>query len=335
MSYLELPTLQVMGIKEITTREVERDMSNQVAGMKVKVTEFEADNAALRRWVKEVEDEFQYMDLKHRDDMETQLYKEFEEMAERNLEKNSFKEQITQLRQDIARREDEIDWWKEKFTRLYKEFQEMLEIKISIDKEIKTYMQLLEDEESRVGLLTSQETSGGIRQDVCSAGMDECQVPKPAGCPQENEEMTSCQDQCPKLMQCGHRCSKVCHLGDCSSVEMCEKKVKISCPCKKRKEEFRCSQANVKQDLVACDGNCKEAPEWLAGVRQRFPARGDKNFGRGGRRLVVSGRTGMVVEEKYKPELMLTEAPPKGDYHEWKSYVVEEAAAYMLGKYEE
>lgn len=76
---------------------------------------------------------------------------------------------------------------------------------------------------------------------------------------QEKEDMTCCQDQCPKLMQCGHRCSKLCHLGDCSTVETCRKKVKISCPCKRRKDEFRCSQANGKENLVACDDICKEA----------------------------------------------------------------------------
>eukprot|EP00092_Neocalanus_flemingeri_P035973 GFUD01039167.1.p1 GENE.GFUD01039167.1~~GFUD01039167.1.p1 ORF type:complete len:854 (+),score=216.27 GFUD01039167.1:347-2908(+) len=76
---------------------------------------------------------------------------------------------------------------------------------------------------------------------------------------QEKEEIFCCQDQCPKLMQCGHRCSKLCHLGDCSSVEMCKKKVKISCPCKRRKEEFRCSLAGGKENKVACDENCKEA----------------------------------------------------------------------------
>jgi len=73
----------------------------------------------------------------------------------------------------------------------------------------------------------------------------------------EKEEMMCCQDQCPKLMTCGHRCTKLCHLGECSDAGACRKKVKISCRCKRRKEEFRCSQVNGKDNLD-CDSTCKE-----------------------------------------------------------------------------
>jgi len=73
----------------------------------------------------------------------------------------------------------------------------------------------------------------------------------------EKEEMTCCQDQCPKLITCGHRCSKLCHLGECLDVEDCRKKVKIGCPCKRKKEEFRCNQTSRKETKVACDATCK------------------------------------------------------------------------------
>jgi len=85
-----------------------------------------------------------------------------------------------------------------------------------------------------------------------------------------------CQDQCPKLMPCGHRCTKLCHLGDCSTVETCRKKVKISCPCKRRKEEFKCSQAFGKDKLVACDDICKEASKHVKDVNLKATKQKDE-----------------------------------------------------------
>ena len=71
--------------------------------------------------------------------------------------------------------------------------------------------------------------------------------------------MLSCADQCPKLMECGHRCSNTCHSGDCSLPSQCKKKVKITCACKRKKEEFKCQQAFGKSNLVPCDENCNQA----------------------------------------------------------------------------
>ena len=71
--------------------------------------------------------------------------------------------------------------------------------------------------------------------------------------------MLSCKDQCPKLMECGHRCSQTCHPGACSDPRQCKKKVKITCACRRIKEEFKCNQAFGKSNLVACDENCKSA----------------------------------------------------------------------------
>ena len=73
----------------------------------------------------------------------------------------------------------------------------------------------------------------------------------------EKEGMLSCKDQCPKLMECGHRCSQTCHSGPCSEPSHCKKKVKITCGCRRIKEEFKCNQAWGKSNLVVCDENCK------------------------------------------------------------------------------
>jgi len=75
----------------------------------------------------------------------------------------------------------------------------------------------------------------------------------------ERERMLSCADQCPKLMECGHRCSNTCHSGTCSQPSQCKKKVKITCACKRKKEEFKCQQAFGKSNLVPCDENCNQA----------------------------------------------------------------------------
>lgn len=75
---------------------------------------------------------------------------------------------------------------------------------------------------------------------------------------EELDTLLCCKDQCPKHIECGHRCSKICHQGACSRPAECKKKVKISCKCKRKKEEFKCFQAFGKNSMVSCDKDCKE-----------------------------------------------------------------------------
>ena len=58
-------------------------------------------------------------------------------------------------------------------------------------------------------------------------------------------------------MSCGHRCYLTCHSGNCGDTVMCKKKVKILCPCKRRKKEVGCKEW---KDLVKleCDEECVE-----------------------------------------------------------------------------
>jgi len=58
-------------------------------------------------------------------------------------------------------------------------------------------------------------------------------------------------------MECGHRCPKTCHKGACSKPAECKKKVKITCKCKRKKEEFKCFQVFGKESLVKCDSECR------------------------------------------------------------------------------
>ena len=74
---------------------------------------------------------------------------------------------------------------------------------------------------------------------------------------EDQDALLCCKDQCPKLMECGHRCPKTCHRGSCSQPSECKKKVKITCKCKRKKEEFKCFQVFGKDSLVQCDSDCK------------------------------------------------------------------------------
>ncbi|XP_042324551.1 NF-X1-type zinc finger protein NFXL1 isoform X2 [Sceloporus undulatus] len=72
----------------------------------------------------------------------------------------------------------------------------------------------------------------------------------------EKEELSSCKNQCPKELSCGHRCKEICHPGDCP--KNCNQKVKVRCPCKRLKKEVLCSKLQEGQVSLECDAVCKE-----------------------------------------------------------------------------
>ncbi|XP_029444066.1 NF-X1-type zinc finger protein NFXL1 [Rhinatrema bivittatum] len=72
----------------------------------------------------------------------------------------------------------------------------------------------------------------------------------------EKNNLSSCKNQCPKELPCGHRCKEICHQGDCS--KNCNQKVKLRCPCKRIKKELQCSKACESQVSLECDNVCKE-----------------------------------------------------------------------------
>lgn len=76
---------------------------------------------------------------------------------------------------------------------------------------------------------------------------------------EEKSASLSCTDQCPKVLSCGHRCTLACHEGPCAPISDCKKKVKTTCPCKRRKEEFRCFNINSLAVPLACDDECAAA----------------------------------------------------------------------------
>ncbi|XP_069833688.1 NF-X1-type zinc finger protein NFXL1 isoform X1 [Dendropsophus ebraccatus] len=73
---------------------------------------------------------------------------------------------------------------------------------------------------------------------------------------EEKNMLTSCKNQCPKELPCGHRCKEICHQGSCTL--QCTQKVKLRCPCRRIKKEMQCNSAREGQVSVECDSLCLE-----------------------------------------------------------------------------
>ena len=52
------------------------------------------------------------------------------------------------------------------------------------------------------------------------------------------------------------RCTLTCHTGECSQPGACKKKVKLYCPCKRKKQEMQCHKS--KSEKLKCDEECKQ-----------------------------------------------------------------------------
>lgn len=58
-----------------------------------------------------------------------------------------------------------------------------------------------------------------------------------------------------------------CHFGECEKSELCNKKVKIFCKCKRLKKEFSCLQIRTKNRVVECDDVCRVKKEEMDRIR--------------------------------------------------------------------
>uniref|UniRef100_A0A3P8P1S0 RING-type domain-containing protein n=1 Tax=Astatotilapia calliptera TaxID=8154 RepID=A0A3P8P1S0_ASTCA len=80
---------------------------------------------------------------------------------------------------------------------------------------------------------------------------------------QTKEALSSCNNQCPKELSCGHRCKQVCHPGVCE--ETCQQKVKLRCPCKRIKK-VKPKVALCTVFAVECDDICREQQKKVSQV---------------------------------------------------------------------
>nr|XP_043877062.1 NF-X1-type zinc finger protein NFXL1 isoform X1 [Solea senegalensis]XP_043877063.1 NF-X1-type zinc finger protein NFXL1 isoform X1 [Solea senegalensis]XP_043877064.1 NF-X1-type zinc finger protein NFXL1 isoform X1 [Solea senegalensis]XP_043877065.1 NF-X1-type zinc finger protein NFXL1 isoform X1 [Solea senegalensis] len=77
-------------------------------------------------------------------------------------------------------------------------------------------------------------------------------------------QLSSCNNQCPKELSCGHRCKQMCHPGVCE--EKCQQRVKLRCPCKRIKKEFPCSVST--QTDVQCDDVCRDQQRKISQLKE-------------------------------------------------------------------
>ncbi|CAB0008504.1 unnamed protein product [Nesidiocoris tenuis] len=72
----------------------------------------------------------------------------------------------------------------------------------------------------------------------------------------------SCKNQCPKTYPCGHRCTDNCHDGACLGADMCRKRIKLTCACKRIKKDLVCHLAGSSSPV--CDETCKSTKAQLS-----------------------------------------------------------------------
>ncbi|ROL46143.1 NF-X1-type zinc finger protein NFXL1 [Anabarilius grahami] len=119
---------------------------------------------------------------------------------------------------------------------------------------------------------------------------------------QSKQLLTSCQNQCPKQLRCGHRCRLACHAGECD--QSCSQRVKLKCPCKRIKKDFPCSRVRRENELLTCDETCRElrkkhAEAELEAFEKRQKGRKKKN------RKVTEVETEEGVWQRYKLRLLM------------------------------
>ncbi|XP_019859991.1 PREDICTED: NF-X1-type zinc finger protein NFXL1-like [Amphimedon queenslandica] len=69
----------------------------------------------------------------------------------------------------------------------------------------------------------------------------------------QKSKLQACNNQCTKLLSCGHRCSYSCHSGNCSPVDQCSQKVTFRCSCKRLKKDLKCHE---REKRPVCNEEC-------------------------------------------------------------------------------
>uniref|UniRef100_A0A3B4A793 NF-X1-type domain-containing protein n=1 Tax=Periophthalmus magnuspinnatus TaxID=409849 RepID=A0A3B4A793_9GOBI len=91
-------------------------------------------------------------------------------------------------------------------------------------------------------------------------------------------KLTSCNNQCPKELSCGHRCRLLCHPGDCGA--QCVHKVKLRCPCRRIKKVRQTPTYTVGSFgsmFHVCSRSETGNPEELEAFERRLKGAGRRN----------------------------------------------------------
>uniref|UniRef100_A0A915JJD7 NF-X1-type domain-containing protein n=1 Tax=Romanomermis culicivorax TaxID=13658 RepID=A0A915JJD7_ROMCU len=95
----------------------------------------------------------------------------------------------------------------------------------------------------------------------CHCKLNEKLIPCREWCEADLEkrrDLSSCGNQCPKVLPCGHTCTKSCHLGNCSPVESCTKRIQVKCPCGRKTSKTQCYARRKMQNEISCDEECEK-----------------------------------------------------------------------------
>ncbi|ALC44013.1 CG15011 [Drosophila busckii] len=90
---------------------------------------------------------------------------------------------------------------------------------------------------------------------------------------ERGEKLRCCGNRCLKNFACGHRCITICHSGKCPNPELCRKKVRIYCACKRLKQEIACDKHRAGQTSLSCDDNCQAERAKVEATEQQQLAR--------------------------------------------------------------
>uniref|UniRef100_A0A336MJV8 CSON002769 protein n=1 Tax=Culicoides sonorensis TaxID=179676 RepID=A0A336MJV8_CULSO len=84
---------------------------------------------------------------------------------------------------------------------------------------------------------------------------------------EQRKKLLTCGNRCPKNYACGHRCTSVCHEGNCPDPDSCKKKQKIYCKCQNRKIEISCDKIRSGFKLK-CDESCEAKKKSIVSQRE-------------------------------------------------------------------
>ncbi|XP_067613694.1 NF-X1-type zinc finger protein NFXL1 [Eurosta solidaginis] len=127
----------------------------------------------------------------------------------------------------------------------------------------------------------------------------------------QQERLKSCGNRCLKNFPCGHRCHTPCHAGKCPNPELCRKKVRIYCECKRLKIEIACDRQRASgQTTIPCDINCVETQAKLA-EQQRHEAEKLRQLEEAKNRAEVEQFDKRFNKRKYKERKVVVETRKK------------------------